>query len=51
MNQVGKENSELNKELRALERQSLLSNHYAGSVNEALQLYEQHSVHDMFQGK
>jgi len=46
---VGKENSELNKELRALERQSLLSNHYAGSVNEALQLYEQHSVHDMFQ--
>ncbi|XP_058199544.1 protein MIS12 homolog isoform X3 [Rhododendron vialii] len=46
---LGKENSELDKERRALERQSLLSNRYAGSVNEALQLYEQHSVHDMFQ--
>ncbi|KAG5554464.1 hypothetical protein RHGRI_012111 [Rhododendron griersonianum] len=46
---LGKENSELDKEHRALERQSLLSNHYAGSVNEALQLYEQNSVHDMFQ--
>lgn len=46
---VGKETAELNRELRALERQSVLSNHCAGSVNEALQLYEQHNMHDMFQ--
>ncbi|CAL5372139.1 unnamed protein product [Camellia sinensis] len=46
---VGKETAELNRELRALERQSVLSNHCAGSVNEALQLYEQHNVHGMFQ--
>ncbi|KAI8567240.1 hypothetical protein RHMOL_Rhmol02G0105600 [Rhododendron molle] len=46
---LGKENSELDKERRAVDRRSLFSNRYAGSVNEALQLYEQHSVHDMFQ--
>ncbi|KAF8399202.1 hypothetical protein HHK36_015067 [Tetracentron sinense] len=46
---VGKESAELNRELRALERQSVLSNNCVGSVNEALQLYEQNSVHDMFQ--
>ncbi|KAK9278841.1 hypothetical protein L1049_028420 [Liquidambar formosana] len=46
---VGKESSELNRELRALEKQSVSSDHCAGSVNEALQLYQQNSVHDMFQ--
>uniref|UniRef100_A0A5B6YPB3 Centromere protein Mis12 n=1 Tax=Davidia involucrata TaxID=16924 RepID=A0A5B6YPB3_DAVIN len=46
---VGKETAELNRELQALERQSVVSNRCAGSVNEALQLYEQHSMHDMFQ--
>lgn len=46
---VGKESAELNRELQALERQSVLSNQCTGSVNEALQLYEQNKVHDMFQ--
>ncbi|KAK3040904.1 hypothetical protein RJ639_027899, partial [Escallonia herrerae] len=46
---VGKESAELNRELRALERQSTLSNHSAASVNDALQLYEKHSVNEMFQ--
>lgn len=49
--QVAKESAELNRELQALERQSVLSNQCTGSVNEALQLYEQNKVHDMFQGK
>ncbi|RVW17111.1 Protein MIS12-like [Vitis vinifera] len=46
---VAKESAELNRELQALERQSVLSNQCTGSVNEALQLYEQNKVHDMFQ--
>lgn len=46
---VGKESAELNRELRALESQSLLSNHRAGSLNEALQLCEQYFDHDMFE--
>ncbi|KAL6973532.1 hypothetical protein U1Q18_027718 [Sarracenia purpurea var. burkii] len=46
---VGKENAKLNRELCSLERQIVSSNHFAGSVNEALKLYEQHSVRDMFE--
>ncbi|KAM7475416.1 hypothetical protein LguiB_022659 [Lonicera macranthoides] len=46
---LGKESAELNTELCALERQSDLRNHVAGSVNEALQLYEQHSMHEMLE--
>ncbi|KAL7000500.1 hypothetical protein U1Q18_001652 [Sarracenia purpurea var. burkii] len=45
---VGKENA-LNEEPCSLERQVVSSNHFAGSVNEALKLYEQHSVRDMFE--
>ena len=48
---MARESAELNRELQALERQSVLSNHCTGSVDEALQLYEQNKVHDMFQGK
>ncbi|XAR63863.1 hypothetical protein NMG60_11023995 [Bertholletia excelsa] len=44
---VGKETAELSKEIRVLERQSV-PDHCAGLVNETLQLYEQHSVHDIF---
>ncbi|KAA8541134.1 hypothetical protein F0562_025120 [Nyssa sinensis] len=44
---VGNETAELNRELRALERQSVVSSCCAGSVNEAFKLYEQH--HEMFQ--
>ncbi|XP_059649633.1 protein MIS12 homolog isoform X2 [Cornus florida] len=46
---VGKETAELTRELQSLERQSAISNQYAGPVNEALQLCERQSVHDMFQ--
>lgn len=46
---VEKESTELNRELVALERQSVLSNHIEGSVNEVLQSYEQHSLHEMLQ--
>ncbi|KAM7471192.1 hypothetical protein LguiA_009375 [Lonicera macranthoides] len=48
---LGKESAELNTELCALERQSDLRNHVAGSVNEALQLYEQHSMHEMLEAE
>lgn len=40
----------LNRELQAFKRQSTSSNHCVGVVNEALQLYEQNSMHDLFQG-
>jgi hypothetical protein len=40
----------LNHELQALERHSASNNRCAGFINEALQLYEQNSVHDLFQG-
>ena len=48
--QVGKESAVLNRELQAFKRQSTSSNHCVGVVNEALQLYEQNSMHDLFQG-
>ncbi|XP_062159645.1 protein MIS12 homolog isoform X1 [Alnus glutinosa] len=46
---VEKESTVLNHELQALERHSASNNRCAGFVNEALQLYEQNSVHDFFQ--
>lgn len=46
---VGKESSELSRELQALEKQSSATDHSAGLVSEALQLYDQNSVHDLFQ--
>ena len=48
--QVGKESAVLNRELQAFKRQSTSINCSAGFVNEALQLYEQNSMHDLFQG-
>ncbi|XP_031276904.1 protein MIS12 homolog isoform X2 [Pistacia vera] len=46
LNVAGKESAELNRELRALEKQSSSSDRFA---SEALQLYEENSMHDMFQ--
>ncbi|KAJ6875189.1 hypothetical protein NC652_034808 [Populus alba x Populus x berolinensis] len=46
---VGKESSELNHELQALERQSASSDHCAELVSEALLLYDQASTQDMYQ--
>ncbi|KAJ0048876.1 hypothetical protein Pint_16362 [Pistacia integerrima] len=46
LNVAGKESAELNRELRALEKQSSSSDCFA---SEALQLYEENSMHDMFQ--
>jgi len=46
---VEKESTVLNHELQALERHSASNNRCAGFINEALQLYEQNSVHDLFQ--
>ncbi|KAF3966248.1 hypothetical protein CMV_009635 [Castanea mollissima] len=46
---VGKESAVLNRELQAFKRQSTSSNHCVGVVNEALQLYEQNPMHDLFQ--
>lgn len=49
--QVGKESAELNRELQALERQSMLSGCSVASLTEALELYHQLSVNDKFEGK
>ncbi|KAL2465065.1 minichromosome instability 12 (mis12)-like [Abeliophyllum distichum] len=46
---IGKESTELSRELRALEKQSLSSNQCAGSVDEALLLYEKQATNQMFQ--
>ncbi|KAK4426914.1 protein MIS12 [Sesamum alatum] len=46
---IGKESAELDRECRTLERQSLSSNQSAGSIDEALQLYKENDVHQMFQ--
>ncbi|XWS60374.1 hypothetical protein CRYUN_Cryun07bG0030700 [Craigia yunnanensis] len=48
---VGAESDKLDSELKELERQSASSRHCTGLINEALQLYEDTSVHDMFQEK
>ncbi|KAL5751408.1 hypothetical protein ACOSP7_026011 [Xanthoceras sorbifolium] len=45
---VGKESAQLSGELHALEKKSSSSDCFAGLTSEALQLYEQNSVHDMF---
>ncbi|CAN4086200.1 unnamed protein product [Withania somnifera] len=49
VSQVGKESAELNRELQALERQSMLSGRSAASLTEALELYQQLSVNDKFE--
>ncbi|KAM0949396.1 putative centromere protein Mis12 [Dioscorea sansibarensis] len=46
---VGKELSELHREIQALEKQASLNNSYDASIARALQLYEQNSTHEMFQ--
>ncbi|XP_043700630.1 protein MIS12 homolog isoform X3 [Telopea speciosissima] len=46
---VGNESVELQRELQALEKQSTISNSYAGSINAALQLFEQNSVYETSQ--
>ncbi|KAJ0961562.1 hypothetical protein J5N97_001547 [Dioscorea zingiberensis] len=46
---VGRESSELHREIQALEKQTSLHNSYDASIAEALQLYEQNSAHEMFQ--
>ncbi|KAG6411168.1 hypothetical protein SASPL_129245 [Salvia splendens] len=48
---VGKESAELERELRALEMQSLSSNLTSGSIDEALHLYKEHDSTHMFQVK
>ncbi|KAK8587476.1 hypothetical protein V6N12_021964 [Hibiscus sabdariffa] len=47
---VGAETDKLNSELKELERQSASRGHCAELINEALQVYEDTSVHHMFQG-
>ncbi|KAK8687658.1 hypothetical protein V6N13_086460 [Hibiscus sabdariffa] len=46
---VGAETDKLNSELKELERQSASRGHCAELINEALQVYEDTSVHHMFQ--
>ncbi|CAH2079491.1 unnamed protein product, partial [Thlaspi arvense] len=48
LNLVGKRSVELNSELQALERTSVSNEQSARLVNEALQLYDESSVDDMF---
>lgn len=48
--QVGEESAALNRELQLLERQSVSSDRLSVLVDETLQLYDQNSFHDMFQG-
>ncbi|OIT28933.1 PREDICTED: protein MIS12 homolog [Nicotiana attenuata] len=49
ISEVGKESAELNRELQALERQSMLSGHSAASLAEALELYQQLAVDEKFE--
>ncbi|XP_022736622.1 protein MIS12 homolog [Durio zibethinus] len=46
---AGAESDKLNSELKELERRSASNGHCAGLITEALQLYKDNSVHDMFQ--
>lgn len=48
--QVGEESAALNRELQLLERQSVSSDRLSVLVDETLQLYNQNSFHEMFQG-
>ncbi|XP_002512013.2 protein MIS12 homolog isoform X1 [Ricinus communis] len=49
LNLIGKETTQMNRELQALERQSTLSDSRTALANEALQFYEKSFVDDMFQ--
>ncbi|NP_001289445.1 protein MIS12 homolog [Nicotiana tabacum] len=49
ISEVGKESAELNRELQALEGQSMLSGHSAASLTEALELYQQLAVNEKFE--
>ncbi|KAJ0967392.1 hypothetical protein J5N97_024309 [Dioscorea zingiberensis] len=49
LTEVGRESSELHREIQALEKQTSLHNSYDASIAEALQLCEQNSAHEMFQ--
>lgn len=49
LTEAGKECAELNQELQALERKSIVSNQCVSSVNKALELYDRSSAYDMFQ--
>lgn len=40
----------MNREIQALERQSASNDSCAALLNEAFQLYEQNSAHDMLEG-
>ncbi|KAJ4961888.1 hypothetical protein NE237_021798 [Protea cynaroides] len=46
---VGNESVELQRELQTLKKQSIICNSYSGSVNEALQLFEQNSTYETSQ--
>lgn len=48
--QVGEESAALNRELQILEQQSASSDRLSALVNETLQLYDQNSFHEVFQG-
>lgn len=50
MFQVGKRSAELNSELQALERTSVSREQSGRLVNEALELYDESSVDEMFKG-
>lgn len=50
MFQVGKRSAELNSELQALERTSVSREQSVRLVNEALELYDESSVDEMFKG-
>ncbi|KAJ7978806.1 protein MIS12-like [Quillaja saponaria] len=49
LSMVGKESEMLSQELQELERHSTSINQCAGAINEALQLYEQNPLNEMFQ--
>ncbi|OAY59320.1 protein MIS12 homolog [Manihot esculenta] len=46
---IVKESSDMNREIQALERQSASNDSCAALLNEAFQLYEQNSAHDMLE--
>lgn len=50
MFQVGTRSAELNSELQALERTSVSRQQSVRLVNEALELYDESSVDEMFKG-
>lgn len=48
--QIGRESDALTRELLTLEQQLVSKDHFAGLLNEALQIYHQNSFHVMFEG-